>query len=95
MGLRNKAMRESWSGNQGNSEENPEPAVQCSLMHKQNENYALSSYIISRIYLKGTNLHFESPTAERRHILCVGNGEGQTHAARLGGAAYARFRQLG
>ncbi len=31
---------------------------------------------------KGTKLHFKSPTAERRHVLCVGVGGDRTHAAR-------------
>jgi hypothetical protein len=40
---------------------------------------------------KGTKLHFKSPTAERRHVLCVGVGRDQTHASRPGGAGYAPF----
>ncbi len=38
--------------------------------------------------IKGTKLHFISPTAERRHVLCVGVGGDRTHAARPGGAGY-------
>ncbi len=40
-------------------------------------------------------LHFKSPTAERRHVLCVGVGRDQTHAARSRGAGYLRLDQLG
>jgi hypothetical protein len=40
---------------------------------------------------KGTKLHFKSPTAERRHVLCVGVGGDRTHASRPGGAGYARL----
>ncbi len=40
---------------------------------------------------KGTKLHFKSPTAERRHVLCVGVGGDRTHASRPGGAGYAPF----
>jgi hypothetical protein len=40
---------------------------------------------------KGTKLHFKSPTAERRQVLCVGVGEDRTHASRPGGAGYARL----
>jgi hypothetical protein len=29
----------------------------------------------------GTKLHFKSPTAERRHVLCVGVDGDRTHAA--------------
>jgi hypothetical protein len=32
---------------------------------------------------KGTKLHFKSPTAERRHVLCVGVGGDRTHAGPL------------
>jgi hypothetical protein len=31
---------------------------------------------------KGTKLHFKLPTAERRHVLCVGVGGDRTHASR-------------
>jgi hypothetical protein len=34
-------------------------------------------------------LHFNSPTAERRRVLCVGVGGDRTHAAHLGGAGHA------
>ncbi len=27
----------------------------------------------------GTNFHFKSPTAERKHVLCVGVGGDRTH----------------
>ncbi len=40
---------------------------------------------------KGTKLHFKSPTAERRHVLCVGVGGDRTHASCPGGAGYAPF----
>jgi hypothetical protein len=40
--------------------------------------------------LLGTKLHFISPTAEKRHVLCVGVGGDQTLAARPKGAGYAR-----
>ncbi len=33
--------------------------------------------------LKGTKLHFKSPTAERRHVLCVGVGRDRTHTCPL------------
>jgi hypothetical protein len=36
--------------------------------------------------VKGTKLHFKSPTAERRHVLCVGVGGDRTHAARPQGS---------
>jgi hypothetical protein len=43
---------------------------------------------------KGTKLHFKSPTAERRHVLCVGVGGDRTHAGPLQksrpSAGYAR-----
>ncbi len=39
---------------------------------------------------KGTKLHFKTLTTERKHILCVGVGGDRTHAARPGGAGYAR-----
>ncbi len=32
---------------------------------------------------KGTKLHSKSPTAERRHVLCVGVGGDRTHAIPL------------
>jgi hypothetical protein len=38
---------------------------------------------------KGTKLQFKSPTAERRHVSCVGVGGDRTHASRSGGAGYA------
>jgi hypothetical protein len=44
---------------------------------------------------QGTKLHFKSPTAERRHVLCVGVGGDRTHAgpaARPNGAGYARLK---
>jgi hypothetical protein len=46
---------------------------------------------------RGTKLHFKSPAAERRHVLCVGVGGDRTQAARpgLGGAGHARLGQLG
>ncbi len=34
-------------------------------------------------WLKGTKLHFKSPTAERRNVLCVGDGGDRTHAGPL------------
>ncbi len=40
---------------------------------------------------QGTKLHFKSPTAERRHVLCVRVGGDRTHASRPGGAGYARL----
>ncbi len=40
---------------------------------------------------KGTKLHFKSPMAERRHVLCVGVGGDRTHAVLPGGAGYARL----
>jgi hypothetical protein len=43
---------------------------------------------------KGTKLHFKSPTAERRHVLCVGVGGDRTHASRPGGAGHARLVYL-
>ncbi len=42
-----------------------------------------------RLYRKGTKLHFKSPMAERRHVVCVGVGVDRTHAARPGGEWYA------
>jgi hypothetical protein len=44
--------------------------------------------------LGAPELHFKSFTAERRHMLCVGVGWDQIHAARPGGAGM-RLRQLG
>ncbi len=45
---------------------------------------------------KGTALHFKSPMAERRHVLCVRVGGDQTHAAPLRKSeVYARLNQLG
>ena len=41
--------------------------------------------------VSGTKLHFKSPTAERRHVLCFGVGGDRTHASRPGGAGYARL----
>ncbi len=41
--------------------------------------------------VKETKLHFKSPTAERRHVLCVGVSGDRTHASRPGGAGYARL----
>ncbi len=41
--------------------------------------------------LKGTKLHFKSPMAERRHVLCIGVGGDRTHASRPVGAGYARL----
>jgi hypothetical protein len=32
---------------------------------------------------KGTKVHFKSPTADRRHVLCVGVGRDRTHSARF------------
>ncbi len=38
------------------------------------------------IGLKGTKLHYKSPTAEWRYVLCVGVGGDRTHAARPQGS---------
>jgi hypothetical protein len=43
---------------------------------------------------KGTKLHFKSPTAGRRHVLCVGHfgvGGDRTDAPRPGGAGVMMF----
>ncbi len=40
-------------------------------------------YCGRREFKKGTKLHFKSPTAERRHVLCVGVGGDRTHAGPL------------
>ena len=55
--------------------------------------FAYCSYICIILKNKGTKLHFKSPTAERRHVLCVGVGGDRTHASRPGGAlaGYARL----
>ncbi len=34
-------------------------------------------------FIKGTKLHFKSPMADRRHVLCVGVGGDRTHAGPL------------
>ncbi len=38
-----------------------------------------------------TKLHFKSPTAERRHVLCIGVGGDRIHASRPGGAGHVRL----
>jgi hypothetical protein len=48
----------------------------------------------SSFWEKGTKLHFKSPTAERRHVLCVGVGGDRTHASRPGGQGMRAFRQF-
>ncbi len=45
-------------------------------------------------YLNWTKLHFKSPTAERRHNLCVGVGRDRTHTA-YSGTVYALLCHLG
>ena len=47
------------------------------------------SCCIAAWWFKGTKLHFKSPTAERRHVLCVGVGRDRTRAARSRRAGYA------
>jgi hypothetical protein len=43
---------------------------------------------------QGLKLQFKSAWAERRHVLCVGNGRGRTHAARSGkSGVWGRQRQ--
>ncbi len=50
-----------------------------------------SAEAVITIIKTGTKLHFKSPTAERRHVLCVGVGGDRTHASCPGGAGYAPF----
>ncbi len=50
---------------------------------------------VSALRKKGTKLHFKSPTAERRHVLCVGVGGDRTHASRPEEQGMCTFRQLG
>ena len=46
--------------------------------------------------LKGTELHFQSPTAERRHVQCVEDGRDRNHVAQhRKSKVYARINQLG
>ena len=60
------------------------------LIQVLNEHVAMlkNAYDAMAVYTtkSGTKLHFKSPTAERRHVLCVGVGGDRTHAARPQGS---------
>jgi hypothetical protein len=52
---------------------------------------AIRLYLVHLSFLKGTKFHFKSPTAERRHVLCIGVGGDRTHSARPKGAGCFRL----